>query len=961
MNSAISPLFISIYAGGMPFNGNTIPSGKSLGGSESAAYYMAKELAALGHTVSVFTSEKKCGTWDNVRYEWHGEITNAAPLGTRFMFAMKAPQDVVVIQRHPHAFLHSPNSKLNILWLHDLALHRSSTLYKDSLVNTDKIFTVSNFHRDQVAKVWGISRNHIYATKNGVDYKSVEEALDKRERKSSSYTHHLCFASRPERGLAELVDENGIMVDLKEYHLHVCGYNNTTAEMRNLYQYLYSRCEQLPNVTLHGHLGKVDLYRLLAKCNLYVYPTMFEDTSNILALEAAACGTPFLGMLNGALPETCESGFAMLLPPKNGEVDRNAFSTAIHDLCSGYNTDTYIKMSNAAIKTDQSWVNIAGEWDNTFHNLLVDKCQNKGMLIKHFEQYSDIVAMQKVMDDVDIEAVIPGYRKRYSFLLNNTFKEHYKAYYQYEKDRGVVYGPESLEGQPRFECISDIVKRAKPKSVLDYGCAHGHYTINLAKRMKDIHFVGVDIEGSNIKTATKWAKDIKIKNVSFKQGDHTFIEGHYDLIIAAEVLEHVKSPTAVVNKLMDQLNPGGVMVISVPYGPWEALGYDLHPEWRAHVHHLERADLKDMFGKFDDYKCLALPHSTDLGHYVLTFTKPKTGRCGGINYRRKLIRQAPRQSISACLIVKNEEDNISRCIKNIRDYVDEIIIGVDSSTDDSTVSIINRFYPKVKMFYIKPVLDIGFDAARNLTIERATSDWILWMDADETMENLHFLHKYLRPNSYNGYMVPQYHFSAEPAEILQTDYPCRIFRRSERVKFFGVVHEHPCFVDDINEGIGSVFKIPDVHVMHTGYATEAKRRDRFRRNFPLIKRDREKYPNRVLGQALYIRDLSHLIRYTKERNRGVVTSEAVEAAIELIELWQNLLHRPDEVQIRYLVDFLPYYSEGVQIISNGNGIHIEEVINGIKVRGLFPNTEVIRSFTKRVLDSTIHTFDEKYR
>jgi hypothetical protein len=60
------PLMICIHCGGLPFNGETIPSGKSLGGSESAAYFMAKELVKLGHKVVVFTNMPKPGKWDGV-------------------------------------------------------------------------------------------------------------------------------------------------------------------------------------------------------------------------------------------------------------------------------------------------------------------------------------------------------------------------------------------------------------------------------------------------------------------------------------------------------------------------------------------------------------------------------------------------------------------------------------------------------------------------------------------------------------------------------------------------------------------------------------------------------------------------------------------------------------------------------------------------------------------------------
>ena len=42
---------ILMHVGGMPFNGDTIPSGQSLGGSESAAYYLAKALVKRGHRI----------------------------------------------------------------------------------------------------------------------------------------------------------------------------------------------------------------------------------------------------------------------------------------------------------------------------------------------------------------------------------------------------------------------------------------------------------------------------------------------------------------------------------------------------------------------------------------------------------------------------------------------------------------------------------------------------------------------------------------------------------------------------------------------------------------------------------------------------------------------------------------------------------------------------------------------
>ena len=77
-------MHIAMAVPGMPFNGSTIPDGKSLGGSESAGYYMARELTKRGHSVVVFTNSEQKGNWDGVVYEFLGRPREDMPLGERF-------------------------------------------------------------------------------------------------------------------------------------------------------------------------------------------------------------------------------------------------------------------------------------------------------------------------------------------------------------------------------------------------------------------------------------------------------------------------------------------------------------------------------------------------------------------------------------------------------------------------------------------------------------------------------------------------------------------------------------------------------------------------------------------------------------------------------------------------------------------------------------------------------------
>ena len=949
-------MFLTIYAAGMPFNGNTIPSGKSLGGSESAAYYMAKELCRLGHTITVFTTEKETGIWDDVRYEWIGEVSKKFPLGHRYVYASQSPVDVTIFQRHPLAFAFPPNSKLNVWWLHDLALGRNVPHIQKSLLNTDYIFTVSEFHKNQVAEVYGVDPDYIYATKNGMDYSETRPCRLFEDRKQKT----LLFASRPERGLENVIKLSKKMLD---YTFLVAGYDNTVPSMKGYYNQLWQACHDAPNIELLGHLSKDDLWSVMGEVMAIVYPTDFEDTSNMIALEAAAQGTPFIGPNIAALPETTKGGFAKLIPLENNWNDNlNNFRMHIKTICE--NEDKWITMHRQALLKGQSWESIAYDWDRFFNNNLAEKCLQDDRLIKHLEQQSDISAILQEYPLKQIKEVLPDFENDYRFLFGDiSMKEHYQQYYEYERQRGVVYGPESLDGNHRFEFVSKIVSEDKPRGVLDYGCAHGHYTVNLAKRFSDISFMGIDIAKSNIETSRNWCKEEKLSNLIFQCGEHTDLGPNlkFDLIILAEILEHVENPQELVKYLHNNhLSNEGKIVITVPYGPWEAIGYMDNPGWRAHIWHFERADLLEIFGDMKDYRISSLPHSPTLGHFVIQFNKTVGCPLDEIDYDRKMVQQNPRETISLCMIVKDAENTIGKCLESIAPWVDEIIVGLDNQTKDATELILMELMKKypIKLFYQESPLEIGFDEARNLTIGNASSDWILWLDDDETLENPHNLWKYLRQNSYKGYMIPQHHFSVEPAQILQTDLPIRIFRNHD-IRFFGVVHEHPSKPDDMNSGPGQVYQVDDLSIAHLGYATEKKRRLRFKRNYPLMQRDREKYPERILGQYLYIRDLCHDIRYRREMLNGRIGPDGLDLANQVIQLFEDLL-KNKECNSRYLIMGLPYYSEAVQILSNGSGIPFKFSIQDLPVEGYFKDHQTAFDLLAKVGKEPLIPYTKRY-
>lgn len=85
-------------------------------------------------------------------------------------------------------------------------------------------------------------------------------------------------------------------------------------------------------------------------------------------------------------------------------------------------------------------------------------------------------------------------------------------------------------------------------------------------------------------------------------------------------------------------------------------------------------------------------------------------------------------TISLCMIVRNEDKVLARCLESVRGCVDEIVI-VDTGSSDATKEIAARYTDRIYDF---EWID-DFSAARNYAFEQATGDYLLWLDADDVL------------------------------------------------------------------------------------------------------------------------------------------------------------------------------------------------------------------------------------
>jgi glycosyltransferase involved in cell wall biosynthesis len=182
--------------------------------------------------------------------------------------------------------------------------------------------------------------------------------------------------------------------------------------------------------------------------------------------------------------------------------------------------------------------------------------------------------------------------------------------------------------------------------------------------------------------------------------------------------------------------------------------------------------------------------------------------------------------ISLCMIVKNEENFLERCINSVKDFVDEIII-VDTGSTDKTKEIARKFTDKIYDFE----WNNDFSKARNFSLSKATKDWIFVLDADEIVdkENIQKIKEEIDTNKAQAILITQRDYTKKQMAFGLTllkekteytkDYEgyvpmpiIRIFKRRKEIFYEGKVHE--TVGNSILLSKLKVSKRPDIFIHH---------------------------------------------------------------------------------------------------------------------------------------------------
>ncbi|KXG44468.1 tetratricopeptide repeat-containing glycosyltransferase family 2 protein, partial [Tepidibacillus decaturensis] len=214
-------------------------------------------------------------------------------------------------------------------------------------------------------------------------------------------------------------------------------------------------------------------------------------------------------------------------------------------------------------------------------------------------------------------------------------------------------------------------------------------------------------------------------------------------------------------------------------------------------------------------------------------------------------------TISLCMIVKDEEKYLEKCLNSVHHMVDEIII-VDTGSSDSTLDIAERY--KAKIFHFNWIDD--FSVARNYSIAQATSDYILIMDADEYLEkdvnifddlksSKDFYINRIKNYTENG--VPSYHEAI------------RLFKNNIGLSYYGRIHEHL----DL-EGKNYSHAFSNILINHIGYKNEVlTEKNKTQRNIELLLNEVAENPSgysyfNLAKQYMFMGELDKALHYFKE-------------------------------------------------------------------------------------------------
>ena len=264
-----------------------------------------------------------------------------------------------------------PN-KIPVLWLHDLPGDPESAKLKDPEYRKQfkKIVFVSHWQQQMYNTVLGVPFSEGIVIKNAID-PIAEDTIVKPTDKIK-----LIYHPTPHRGLEILVP---VVEEMVKHHpeIHLDVYSSFKLygwqERDKPYDYLFDRIKSSPHMTYHGSVSQDKLREAVAQAHIFAYPSIWQETSCLCAIEAMSSRALTVTSSLAALPETCSNYALMYNYTEDVNAHANMFfkvlNHAINVIKSGA-ASNYLKAQKEYFDRNYSWEMRKEEWTFLLNSLL---------------------------------------------------------------------------------------------------------------------------------------------------------------------------------------------------------------------------------------------------------------------------------------------------------------------------------------------------------------------------------------------------------------------------------------------------------------------------------------------------------------------------------------------------------------------------------------------------------------
>ena len=342
---------------------NSVQDGKpnGIGGSETQAILLNREISKLGYSVKIFN---KCKMR---HYDSGGYDVEYIPFHNLPDYSKNIEFDIFIASRYLDCFNFSIRSKLTLVMIHDIFLiMNKNSKYQVHLDKVDKYLCLCNSHKKFVSEYHHIPLDKILITSNGLDFSRFEDNIEKDP-------YQLIYSSSPDRGLELLlslfpkIKEKVPQAKLDIFY----GFENFQDQV--YIKKIMNLINTTEGVTYHGRVGQDELARAFKRSTIWAYPTWFQETFCITALEAMAGGCVPVTSNYWGLTDTIKEG-GILLPMHNdaSTVHTSEYQTKWVEECVRLLIDKeylnyWQKKGKERIKRF-TWEEVARQWVSYFKN-----------------------------------------------------------------------------------------------------------------------------------------------------------------------------------------------------------------------------------------------------------------------------------------------------------------------------------------------------------------------------------------------------------------------------------------------------------------------------------------------------------------------------------------------------------------------------------------------------------------